>query len=103
MDAITAIGLDIAKSVFQIHGIDAEGEAVTRRQLRRSRVLPFFAKLPPWLCHINTTATQKCSALPCITPQQLRHPTCSSLQFGTCAMFCVRSDDVEGIVDRCVC
>lgn len=46
MDTITTIGLDIAKSVFQVHGINADGEAVARRQLRRSRVLPFFAKLP---------------------------------------------------------
>ncbi len=45
MKEITTIGLDIAKSVFQIHAIDAEGVAIVRRQLRRSRVLPFFAKL----------------------------------------------------------
>jgi transposase len=45
MDAITAIGLDIAKSVVQIHGIDAEGEAVTRRQLIRSRVLPCLCEV----------------------------------------------------------
>ena len=44
MEAIT-IGLDIAKSVFQVHGVDAEGEAVVRRQLRRSQVIPFFEKL----------------------------------------------------------
>ena len=43
---------------------------------------------------LRTTATQKYTTSPCITPQQLRHPTCSSLQFGTGAMFCVRSDDV---------
>jgi len=46
MDVIT-IGLDIAKSVFQVHGVDDAGTVVIRRQLRRSRVLPFFEKLPP--------------------------------------------------------
>jgi hypothetical protein len=42
------IGLDIAKSVFQVHGVDATGQVVLRRQLRRRHVLAFFQKLPPW-------------------------------------------------------
>ena len=42
MQAITTIGLDIAKSVFQVHGIDAEGNVVVRRQLKRRYVLAFF-------------------------------------------------------------
>ena len=46
MQAITTIGLDIAKSVFQVHGVDAEGKAVIRRQLKRRYVLAFFQKLP---------------------------------------------------------
>jgi transposase len=41
MQAITTIGLDIAKSVFQVHGIDAEGKVVIRRQLKRRYVLAF--------------------------------------------------------------
>ena len=45
MQEITTIGLDIAKSVFQVHGIDASGAVIVRRQLRRSQVLPFFRKL----------------------------------------------------------
>ena len=48
MQAITTIGLDIAKSVFQVHGVDAEGNVVFRRQLKRRYVLVFFQKLPPW-------------------------------------------------------
>ncbi len=44
---VTTIGLDLAKNVFQVHGVDDEGTGVIRRQLRRSRVLPFFRKLPP--------------------------------------------------------
>ena len=47
MQTITTIGFDIAKSVFQVHGIDAYGQVVIRRQLRRRRVLTFFEKLPP--------------------------------------------------------
>ena len=47
MQAIT-IGLDIAKSVFQVHGIDADGQVVIRRQLKRRYVLAFFEKLAPW-------------------------------------------------------
>jgi transposase len=45
----TTIGLDIAKSVFQVHGVDAEGKTVVRRKLRRGEVVAFFAKLPPCL------------------------------------------------------
>src|SRR5437899_12786888 len=41
------IGLDLAKNVFQVHGIDAKGEVTVQRQLRRAQVAPFFAKLAP--------------------------------------------------------
>jgi transposase len=46
MDNVTTIGLDIAKSVFQVHGVDAVGQVVIRRKLTRGRVLGFFEKLP---------------------------------------------------------
>ena len=49
MTTITTIGLDLAKKVFQVHGVDAEGEVVVARKLRRKEVLAFFAKLPPCL------------------------------------------------------
>ena len=50
MQTVTTIGLDIAKSVFQVHGVDAAGQVVIRRQLKRRHVLTFFEKLPPaWL------------------------------------------------------
>jgi transposase len=45
MQSITTIGLDIAKSVFQVHGIDAEDKVIIRRQLKRRYVLAFFQKL----------------------------------------------------------
>src|SRR4249920_2228804 len=53
MQAITTIGLDIAKSVFQVHGIDAEGQVVVRRQLKRRYVLAFFQKIPSCLVGIE--------------------------------------------------
>ena len=57
MQEITTIGLDIAKSVFQVHGIDASGVVIVRRQLRRSQVLPFFRKLPACVTGIEACAT----------------------------------------------
>jgi transposase len=44
MGQVVTIGLDIAKSVFQVHGVDAAGEVVVRRQIRRAQPLQFFAK-----------------------------------------------------------
>ena len=46
MQAVT-IGLDIAKSVFQVHGVDADGRVIIRRQLKRRYVIAFFDKLAP--------------------------------------------------------
>ena len=57
MEAITTIGLDIAKSVFQVHGIDAEGNVILRRQLERRYVLTFFEKLSPCLVGIEACAS----------------------------------------------
>jgi transposase len=48
MQTVTTIGLDIAKSVFQVHGVVADGQVVIRRQLKRRYVLAFFQKLPTW-------------------------------------------------------
>jgi transposase len=57
MQAVTTIGLDIAKSVFQVHGVDVHGTVVVRRQLRRRQVLPFFKKLPSCLVGVEACAT----------------------------------------------
>jgi transposase len=57
MQAVTTIGLDIAKSVFQVHGIDAEGNIVVQRQLKRRYVLSFFEKLQPCLVGIEACAS----------------------------------------------
>ena len=53
---ITTIGLDIAKNVFQIHGVDAEGREQVRRKLRRGELLRFFEKLPPCLVGMEACA-----------------------------------------------
>ena len=57
MQTIKTIGLDIAKSVFQVHGVDAEGGVVVRRQLKRRYVLTFFEKLTPCLIGIEACAS----------------------------------------------
>ena len=57
MQTVTTIGLDIAKSVFQVHGVDAAGQVVIRRQLKRRYVLAFFEKLPPCLIGIEACAS----------------------------------------------
>jgi transposase len=57
MQTVSTIGLDIAKSLFQVHGIDAAGQVVIRRQLKRRYLLAFFEKLPPCLIGIEACAS----------------------------------------------
>jgi transposase len=57
MQVVTTVGLDIAKSVFQVHGVDAAGQVVIRRQLKRRYVLAFFEKLPACLVGIEACAS----------------------------------------------
>src|SRR5258705_10500965 len=57
MQTITKIGLDIAKSVFQVHGVDAAGELVIRRQLKRRYLLAILQKLPPCLIGMEACAS----------------------------------------------
>ena len=54
---VTTIGLDIAKNVFQVHGIDAAEKVVVRKQLRRRQVLEFFRALPACLVGMEACAT----------------------------------------------
>ncbi len=53
----TTIGIDLAKSVFQVHGVDAEGEVTIRKKLRRAEVLKFFEALAPCLVGMEACAT----------------------------------------------
>jgi len=57
MQEISTIGLDIAKSVFQVHGVDAASNVIVRRQLKRRYVLAFFQKLSPCLVGIEACAS----------------------------------------------
>lgn len=54
---ITTIGLDLAKNVFQVHGVDERGKAVLRKQLKRDQLAPFFANLPPCLVGVEACAS----------------------------------------------
>src|SRR5438105_4575655 len=54
---ISTIGIDIAKNVFQVHGVDAAGKPVLKKQLRRGQMLEFFGKLPPCLIGMEACAT----------------------------------------------
>ena len=55
---VTLIGLDLAKSVFQVHGVDAEGNTVLKKRLTRTRLVPFFAQMEPCL-----VAMESCSSV----------------------------------------
>src|SRR6202162_4797726 len=57
MGEVSTIGLDIAKSVFQIHGVDADGTVVIRKRVSRAKVLEFFSHLPPCLVGIEACPT----------------------------------------------
>ncbi len=57
MGEITTIGLDLAKNIFQVHGVDETGAAVFNKRLRRNQVISFFAGLPPCLIGMEACAT----------------------------------------------
>ena len=54
---ITTVGIDLAKNVFQVHGIDERGKAVLRKQLRRAQVAVFFGNLPPCVIGMEACAS----------------------------------------------
>ena len=66
MNEITTVGLDLAKNVFQVHGVDAEGTTVLRKQLRRAQVLAFFSRLPRCLVGMEACATAHYWARSCV-------------------------------------
>jgi transposase len=53
---ITIVGIDLAKNVFQVHGVDERGKIVLKKQLKRHQVLPFFANLPTCLIGMEACA-----------------------------------------------
>ena len=60
MQAVATIGFDSARSVFQVHGVDAAGRVIIHRQLKRRQVLAFFQKLPPCLVGVEACASTTC-------------------------------------------
>jgi transposase len=57
MGEVSTIGLDIAKSIFQIHGVDANGAVVIRKRITRARLLEYFATLPACLVGVEACPT----------------------------------------------
>ena len=57
MEDVSVIGIDLAKSVFQVHGIDGRGQVVLRQRLSRGKLLPFFSSLPRCLVGMETCAS----------------------------------------------
>ena len=54
---VNTIGVDLAKNVFQVHGVDSAGKVVISRQLRRKQVIDFFRKIPPCLVGMEACGT----------------------------------------------
>jgi hypothetical protein len=121
MQTVTTVGLDIAKSVFQVHGVDAAGQVAIRRQLKRRHVLAFFQKLPPCLIGIeadtrggtptqdspNSLRERRYEAAPVFgrepvpswrkrreMPSPRRSDTADHFQCAVAARFCSRSDEI---------
>lgn len=57
MEQVSVVGLDLAKSVFQVHGVNSQGNAVLRRRLTRSQLVKLFEKLPPCLVGMEACAS----------------------------------------------
>ena len=57
LSSVTVVGLDIAKNVFQVHGVDAKGAAIVARSVRRGQLLKFFASLPRCLVGIEACSS----------------------------------------------
>ena len=57
LSAVTTVGLDIAKNVFQVHGVDAAGAVVVAKSIRRAQLLAFFASLPPCVVGIEACSS----------------------------------------------
>ena len=88
MQAIT-VGLDIAKSVFQVHGVDADGQVVIRRQLKRRYVLAFFEKLAP--CVIGIVGLRFIP--PLVAPATGTGPYGAANATGLCEALCQTTEE----------
>ena len=70
---ITTIGLDLAKSVFQAHGVDETGATVLTKRLHRKQMLPFFSKLPPCLIGMEACGKQPITGLARLLPWVIKY------------------------------
>ena len=57
LSSVTTVGLDLAKHVFQVHGVDASGRVVVTKAIRRNKLLEFFASLPPCLVGLDASGS----------------------------------------------
>jgi transposase len=57
LSSVTTVGLDLAKHVFQVHGVDASGRVVVAKAIRRNKLLGFFASLPPCLVGLEASGS----------------------------------------------
>ena len=56
---ITTVGIDLAKNVFQVHGIDARGKIALRKQLRRNQMAQFFSNLPACVTRVDSSCAER--------------------------------------------
>lgn len=103
----TTIGIDLAKSVFQVHGIDAADQVTARKRLRRAEVLTFFEALPPCLVGMEACATAHywarkifCSPRNTMTAARKPGPAGASTSPGTFALTTPPSGILDRIQDR---
>lgn len=80
MGNVTTIGLDIAKSVFQVHGVDAAGEIVVRRKLTRGRVLAFLHRSPTTMRPASASSQAWCACNPAATRTGTSSKPCLAAQ-----------------------
>lgn len=59
---VTTLGIDLAKNVFQVHGIDQHGKVMLKKQLKRAQMAPFFINLPPCLVGIEASRVRQLKA-----------------------------------------
>ena len=86
---VTTIGLDIAKNVFQVHGIDAKERVVVRKQLRRGQVIAFFRALPPCVIGMEACATAHHVRRQSRTDPFRIHSSCRSMRHGYHRCICM--------------
>ena len=94
MQTITTIGLDIAKSVFQVHGVDGADQVIIRRQLKRRSVLAFFQKLSP--CLVGIAARPAPRSERCERNQTMKRSSHSAHDLWICA----KESSANGVLDK---